>query len=243
MELWGVCRLKKSSSKQSCGVWNCTRTSSLSHYCQRPYLGQKLERLSKYCSPFKNHQEQLNGLCAFNFLVPIPARCWNWICRSSLCKSSPLIPCTAWSSLWSQENRYKPHPPRGSFTRALFCRTAGPPSSFPAQPKTLMCCWCSMETAGDGWETVRWEIPKCQTAYRLLLPWDPTVNISLISYPTGWYSHGMARRWQHDRTLGQGRTGHTWLQPCLPWGTEQPKLSRSSSSAAPDSGPPPENAN
>lgn len=32
-----------------------------------------MERFSKYCSPFKNHQEQLNGLCAFNSLVPIPA--------------------------------------------------------------------------------------------------------------------------------------------------------------------------
>ena len=37
---------------------------------------------------------------------------------------------------------------------------------------------------------VRWKIPKCQTAHRLLLPWDSTVNISLISYPTRWYSHG-----------------------------------------------------
>lgn len=37
---------------------------------------------------------------------------------------------------------------------------------------------------------VRWKIPKCQTAHRLLLPWDSTVNISLISYPTRWYGHG-----------------------------------------------------
>lgn len=36
---------------------------------------------------------------------------------------------------------------------------------------------------------VRWKIPKCQTAHRLLLPWHSTVNISLISYPTRWYSH------------------------------------------------------
>lgn len=221
MQLWGVCRLKKWSSKQSCGVWNCTRTSSLWHYFQRPYLGQKLERFSKYCSPFKNHQEQLNDLSAFNSLVPNPVLRLSDTgiesVRALYANPPHSFPALSLGiSLWSQENRYKPHPPQGKLYKGFVlqdCGTQGPLSSFPAQPKTLMCCWCSMETAGDGWETVRWEIPKCQTAYRLLLPWDPTVNISLISYPTGWYSHGMARRWQHDRTLGQGRTH---LAPALP---------------------------
>lgn len=122
---------KKWSSKQSCGVWNCTRMSSLWHYFQRPYLGQKLERFSKYCSPFKNHQEQLNDLCAFNSLVPNPVlRLSDTGIESvkALYANPPhSFPAPSLGiSLWSQENRYKPHPPRGSFTRALFCRTAAP---------------------------------------------------------------------------------------------------------------------
>lgn len=50
-------------------------------------------------------------------------------------------------------------------------------------------CWVMSEWEHLIW-MVRWKIPKCQTAHRLLLPWDSTVNISLISYPTRWYSHG-----------------------------------------------------
>lgn len=50
-------------------------------------------------------------------------------------------------------------------------------------------CWVMFEWEHLIW-MVRWKIPKCQTAHRLLLPWDSTVNISLISYPTRWYSHG-----------------------------------------------------
>lgn len=104
-----------------------------------------------------------------------------------------------WRSLGSQGMGTNLSPAQGKLFQGFVLQDRGTRSSVPAQAQTLRSCWCSMETAGDGWGTVRWEIPKCQTAYRLLLPWDPTVNISLISYPTGWYSHGMARRWQHNR--------------------------------------------
>lgn len=130
---------------------------------------KKKVKFSKYCSPFKNHQEQLNSLCALN--SPCSNSCAGTFSYcNSICWSSP---CPG--------NGYKP--------QLGLCSAR---SSVPAQAQTLRCCWCSMDTAGDGWGTLRWEIPKCQTAYRLLLPWDPTVNISLISYPTGRYSHGMA---------------------------------------------------
>lgn len=124
MQLWGVCRLKKWSSKQSCGVWNCTRTSSLWHYFQRPYLGQKLERFSKYCSPFKNHQEQLNDLSAFNSLVPNPVLRLSDTgiesVRALYANPPHSFPAPSLGiSLWSQENRYKPHPPPGEALQGL----------------------------------------------------------------------------------------------------------------------------
>lgn len=167
----------------------------------------------KYCSPFKNHQELLNSLGAFNSCSNSCSRSfthWNWIFQTLELdlseQSMQILPSQPELKFPVQPREpVQTSPPRGGFPGALLCRLR----ALPAQAQTLMSCWCSMETAGDGWGTVRWEIPKCQTAYRLLLPWDPTVNISLISYPTGWYSHG----WHH---AGNTRAPHnTPAQPCL----------------------------
>lgn len=56
----------------------CIRTSSLLIYFQRRYLGQEVKKLlgprfKKYCLSFKNPQGQMNGLCAFNYLVVPPS--------------------------------------------------------------------------------------------------------------------------------------------------------------------------
>lgn len=83
-------------------------------------------RFSKYCSPFKHPQEQLNGLCALNSPVPTPVLALPDIGTGSMqilprhsqhCLKFPVKP---------RDSVQTSALPRGSFPRALSCTGADP---------------------------------------------------------------------------------------------------------------------
>lgn len=83
-------------------------------------------RFSKYCSPFKNHQEQLNGLCAFNSLLPTPVLGLSDTGISSLgaVHAHPPQPFPALKFPGKPRNGHKPQPRPGEAFPGL-C-SAGP---------------------------------------------------------------------------------------------------------------------